>query len=901
MAYRGGASPRFKAGVKQRLCVIRRILAHETPLASDRMRSSYTIQGAYRGLYTNVRDYELHNEDFFTFLDFSATYRVASDKLSFIESRSHHVDFPIIRHVALGENFLSNYSEFQLISSVADQSAFCRDSRDPIDANLAYQRKKISEFIELRRLHDRSSNDNLVQYLLIFFPFAVHPEIDLDRIRGMLRIVARHLWPLVGSFVPNHLLRLLDASDCGPFPNELRAEACSVLLEKLHDEIVFLRAINDARIKCDGDLQRSKYSSVDRAVLMKFYKHLDGDYAASLAHPFRPSAHIQKIYATIIDIYNLISMKSTINKIGLKISYLYNLDRSSVYFLDWGRIIKYIKQYPASTTPVSIFLSILILEPMIVRRFPLETALGMGPGRANRQIFGRASELIRNRQARHIKTFLRKFLTLSGRSRELVYSYLCDKSISDRLYSVFMPNNIHTGEPNDAKVSETRIEILRFAIDNLAGDVSHLKKLLWEESSLLRGFSFAEIFGKGRVHLNSFEMEFEIEQLIDSEFNLSEFMKRASPQVDSLDDISGYFATVLADRLRQYSIFASDYSVDAILSNNLRHGVVEPRIVGAIQAACRDSGDNQAVAAFQSRVASALHRYLSEWLTITADGDVQAMLFRDLRSRFIRTFRNVATVSAGELAEVTVEEVQKMTRAILSNAAAAFRVQVVPEILEVLEQQVVGGSISLALKDRIEVNLNRAFDDVRGWLSVREAEGDIKPFGIIDLARFESALFLNPSMKDIAPQFTAEVRMRDRFQTQDADFIVPGKHFEAVFTVVHNLISNAVKYSGAGSRTELSFRVRRIDDKIVFRVENVVDLSISDVQVEERRQSALQMARMNYREDVFKEGKSGFKKIRRICKRDFGGCEINIPTISSNRARKIFVVEVIVEACRVLQ
>ncbi|WP_352558137.1 ATP-binding protein [Mesorhizobium caraganae] len=120
------------------------------------------------------------------------------------------------------------------------------------------------------------------------------------------------------------------------------------------------------------------------------------------------------------------------------------------------------------------------------------------------------------------------------------------------------------------------------------------------------------------------------------------------------------------------------------------------------------------------------------------------------------------------------------------------------------------------------------------------------------------------------------------------DIRLSGEYFEALVTVFHNLIANAVKHSGLGRKTRVQVTCRVEPGLLSLRVEN--DLGeVSDDELEQMWTIANEFALKDHTKGTFREGGTGFKKIRRICLRDFGYCRINIPRPGR---RKRFVVEV---------
>lgn len=719
---------------------------------------------------------------------------------------------------------------------------------------------------------------------------------DIQDMRRSLQNMLRFLWPLIGNVVPHSLLRLSDPEDdIQNLSLEVITSECQgVLLEKALYVLLVLRKLNGYEVP--GWTTGSMQSAVQMlyptsgALCRKFDLYQQGRYLDALKIKVRSKEFLAKTFNHTLNIYSIVYARMSREHLYRELKDLYKIDRMSLNFLDWGSIAGYIMRFPADHRPTSIFVSILMTDPVVARRFPLKVGLAVGSGRVNRQIFSLASDVLKVKRARSIHTFLRRFLSIQQPCRDLVFTYLSDKSVADRLYSVFHPQSQnHTRSDiglarDERQVSETRIAIIRFILQHAGSERDYFLKQLAEENSVFRGFYFKDIYGLGRTHLNKAELQFGLEMSLLETFDIGLTGKQLKQAV-----FRHHLSQVMAEHLVAFAIFDSDFSLESVLSNNLRHGVIEPRILNAIDLACRTSEDYEVTAELKNQVAVAIQRYMGEWLTIHRNGQTFARLREDVSKRLNKILSMDGRLELGALADAVLDEVSKGARYVADAAQTAFSNQLMPEIRGVLERLFSANDVKVALRERLTESLNAAFADVRAWIGISDVGSSIEEFSLRDLAEFELKLIQPQRSTSVASDvkftLTAGRRVSSGYQN---DIRMLGIYFEAVVTILHNLIANAVKYSGLGPRTHVQVTYRVEGELLTIRVEN--DLAeMSEAQREQLWVRATEYARRDHRKGTFGEGGTGFKKIRRICIRDFTNCHINIPPIVRTHR---FVVEV---------
>ncbi|TIQ79903.1 hypothetical protein [Mesorhizobium sp.] len=895
--------PRLKAGVRQRLIVIEALLANRAKRFSRRPRQSLALS-VLSSTFLNAETelFQQQTKTLRAYLNFSYTYRQYSVKISLTDLIKDHPYYPILRNLSVGDTFLYGEHSNHIYLSPTDYSLFYRQEGQPLSDELcSCIRECFAEFFRRHSLPFESSYHVLKSYAHIaqdsrLVP-ARRPKPDprphsIAEIRRSLQVMIRHLWPLTGGYVPHSLMRLCDPEDTLERTNDLilRTEASSLLLERTLHSLFLLRLINAHRYVeiSHAESHISSLFGKRTNISRKVIAYCNSDWRIAREIKVSGKDTLAKAISHTINIYCCMHIMKERREIYKEIEMLHAADSVAVQFLNWGVIADYIKRFPAENTPLSIFVSILMTDPVVARRFPIKVGLAVGSGRVNRQIFSLASELFKSQSARHINGFLKHFLPLKGAARDIVFAYLADRSVSDRLYSLFQADveapvkgEGNNGSKDEKYVAQTRIAIITFLIARVKDGKAQLFKALEDERSFLRSLYFREIYGLGRVLINEFELIFEMEMLFDEYFNIASIKERREAV------FRRHLADVMADNVVQHGLFQSDFSLNAVLSNNLRHGVIEPRIVNAIDLACRSQADYDLIAPLRTSIEHSVQRYMNEWLKITADGPTVRNLRETMSASFDKLLSKSTVVDVESLSDAAIEEIKKVARSVVDNGLIAFDSQLVAEVERSCEVFFESRSTSVALRERIVSSLAASFEDVKSWIGIPNLKGAIESFSLRDLADFELRL-LRPNMqvdrRDVRVEYNDGETSR-----HEADIRISGVYFEAVVSIIHNLFANAVKYSGLGRRTRVQLVCHMRPGAMIFRVENDIAETISDQELHRLWQKASEQAKVDFRKDTFREGGTGIKKVRRMCTRDFGACRVNIPVPGRRRQ---FIVEV---------
>ncbi|MER9405138.1 hypothetical protein NKI36_13885 [Mesorhizobium caraganae] len=752
--------PRIRAGTRQRIIAFEskteNYLKPKLQLGTRRSLSLTALLGVTP---TSPPDFAARYRKFTSYLGFSFTYRLYMVKERLISIVENPEDISLFRNLSVGDSFEDFRSHIAQRMPPSDYSLFCRHPNIPLKPEVVNALRLCFTALFRRMNLPYDSTDRIMRSYRQLSDIAVPPDAGrrplrhisyrLPDIRRNLQQLTRHLWPLIGNVVPHSLLRLFDPEDDfrGLSYSMLYAESKAILLDSTLDSIILFRLVNGHPIVADIpvlplELAERSYGK-NSTIRRKLELFQNGHLVESLGVRVRSPDNFVKLLSHSLNIYCIIRVGKTRDSLYKDIEAMYKVDSAAAQFLDWGEIADYIKRFPADSNPRSIFISTLMTDPVISRRFPLKVSLSLGTGRVNRQIFSLASHVSKTKRARNISTFLRLFLTLKQPARDLVFSYLSDKSVADRLYAVFQPGGTRlshsTLDPasprDDRQISETRIEIIRFVLEHCQGGRDYFLKQLSEENSLIRSFYFKDIYGQGRIHLNKIEILFELDMIMITDFDIDDLINQPREVV-----FRRHLANAIADSLVSHAVFNSDFSLESVLSNNLRHGVIEPRLLSSIDLACRLADDYDLVADLKHSVSLATQRYMGEWLTIHTEGPTFRRLREDVATKLSSLMAKDGQLDISTLAEATLEEVARAAGYVADNAQIAFTNQLVAEIEKLLTDFFTSRPVSIALQERLTDSFKSTFSEVRSWIGISNLEKTVENFSLRDLVEFELKL-----------------------------------------------------------------------------------------------------------------------------------------------------------------
>lgn len=867
------------------------------------------------------------------------TFRTVNEQLGFINQFDNSVT-KLTAPLTVGSIFAQPRTRLDEVPN-EDYSLVCLSSALAAGENcqdsLEAVAKSINQFLSELGV---GPSDGLTSFQLYAETLGVKP-LALPGIRG-ISTVAFQLKQLRWAILGADLLSLLQAL-CDPLHtltvDQIKA-GCRLAsiwrVNLLVAKLVLLRAFGGYAAEREFYLEnRAFFSSVSRGVLriadaifavkdseksanhLVFVKNLSqGDLTTQL---LSLSANIA-----------LATHRHALPILKQQILTLYNLDSSAPFFLNWLKIHTTFP-LPASEADLSsIFLKSIMSSTVVGRRF-FTVALARGKGQLVADL---SSYVTRLRTGRDMQAdpsirpltrprtkgaydFVRGMRTLPINVRSKLMEEVLDKGMMERLAFAF-PTSITLPDAGLSR-SDNQASLLRIELANLARRENVLSdrrafRIIDEETQYLRMLQFHTFFKAGRVKIDWDYLTFIIGNSIETRLDLL-LSKESETTIHTL--VYKNVVDLIAQEISDTLLFDSEASLDQALSNNLRHGVIVPRFLRAINDALSATSDGanpladfgeaaqsrfgrnaKHILSLRETIVALVNEFKDYWLTVNRSGSFSAQTKAMVSTRLLGVSARQSALDAWSLSEEIVEEFRKNVEEIIQQMLAAFRDDIQPKMHDAImlahrECNRIPSNRTTSFLDSLETNIRAANQDVVGWLGVSKFEMTVDDFDIMELIRFESSSFILSDFHKLNVKYFSYEKTGSKLLRQNEAHRFKGAYFEAIQEIVHNLISNAFKHSSLKVNTEVIFSVIVDDGDLIFRCENNFAEAHFDRVISER-ENGLRIIKQERPDQVQDDVLSGFHKIKNVCSRVFGqDVVINIPPISPKLKR--FMIEITVE------
>jgi hypothetical protein len=299
-----------------------------------------------------------------------------------------------------------------------------------------------------------------------------------------------------------------------------------------------------------------------------------------------------------------------------------------------------------------------------------------------------------------------------------------------------------------------------------------------------------------------------------------------------------------------------------------------------------------AIVGLRNKVAERVTEFMAEYLTITGSSPILKECSRQIGAQLKSS--HVGKRQRRRGLSFLFPGVKELVQAFILDASRVLREDVWPEILNdiVSAREVCIGEGPKQFLDSLEVNLDIAVDETAKWVNVAEDRGSVKEFTIDEIV----------SVELISTQASHSERLRVKCRSTEDDngtiklarapHVVDGKYLPFFQEAIHNLISNAFKYSGAKLQTwiDIEFRIG-VDGFVIRAVNSIAERAIPRVRREHSETARL--AALDAPRYAKLEKLSGFQRIKGVCRRVLKvPAQINVPPPSQRTPR--FIVDVIV-------
>ncbi len=379
------------------------------------------------------------------------------------------------------------------------------------------------------------------------------------------------------------------------------------------------------------------------------------------------------------------------------------------------------------------------------------------------------------------------------------------------------------------------------------------------------------------------------------------------------DDVVQRAAAYIAQGVAAQVLFDSPVSINQGLSNNLRHGIVVPRILRAFDDSLhlahlsRDEmpqwqeaklsmyfgGDAAEIIAFRESVNDTLKNLQEDLLVVRRDDSLDVQLRSQIEhivsGRLVQGSDH-ETLIAAEICAAVEDEVREF----LATAARTLTEVTLPALLEKLSGlrwTTKGREVAFTKMylDSLETTLSQAAEEVATWIAIADRD-EALPFRLDDLVNLE----LRTSVLNDWRRLKVDTRCIDTRRPAESRPLLDGRYFELFQSIVHNLISNSYKYSGLENRTQIMISLSYSGDQLRIRCAN--DIAPDHVAKLQREHDATaRHASSTATTGRDKDKLSGFIKIRGafVLSMDRSP-SIVIPPIAERR--QAFVVEIVIKS-----
>jgi len=647
------------------------------------------------------------------------------------------------------DQHLFNEEELRFISCLAVGSTFVLSPRDPLPQGqeadfsifalpiiarsqssaaveaLSTADKAIQRFFKHAHIQKIRGWDQIADFLL---RFSVAAQMrNLTDLSNALHGLKQIYWPLFGADVFSFMQLLVD-----PFSELIEDQigACMKLCElwgfgAIANRMMILRAVNGYRPEKEYTLAHLKTILGQARLPDSIVTFVEAAITAS--QPAREYIklqyrdHLVRLLCCSLNVA-VACGKKDIETLKRILPSIYVSDPSFPYFLNWLHIHRSFPLPSSVADPHTMFIKSLMGSAGVARRFQL-VAISRGTGALTADLTSyierlrkrpgtvqARTQLRRQRRPRNeARSFVRKFAVLPPAARAKLIEQILEKEMIERIAFAFpLAQQEAASLPRgDGHASLLRIELTRLAAEQKIITSEIAGQIIKDETDVLRMLRFEKLFQTGRIRIDWKYLENEFQAVIDNEFG---FLFRGSwPSLNLPDEeeVLKVLGMLLSERLAELALFESRTSLEQMLSNNLRHGVLVPRGVRAFSdALAKDARRRGRVtdvsdAAYVSehgRVAGTeflrlrdyvqrrMQRFQDHWLRIELGGEAHKSLITAFAEIVISYCKQADAANPNSPAFALVEKYREIALRLLKEAQMHFITSVREEVFSEIHQ-----------------------------------------------------------------------------------------------------------------------------------------------------------------------------------------------------------------------
>jgi hypothetical protein len=572
-----------------------------------------------------------------------------------------------------------------------------------------------------------------------------------------------------------------------------------------------------------------------------------------------------------------------------KVANLYAIDPSIIPFLDWQLLHELIPADAGIYSVARCFNEMLFLQKNISELNPeLQGARNIGSLMGALDVFVTTQRDMGRSQRQFWRTIQS---SLPRRAGQMFARSLLKPSHIERIENRLPPQQTEFDDPSDIPAGDEKSMSLRLSLAGEAVRVGIItfadyNRIMDQERSAFTFRWFQKEFAKGRIRI-----PWALVRRRVTEFVSSIFPETARGQLDQYQD--GLDIDFVRRVMRRLSspflediLFEGPAAFDRVLSDNLRHRVIYPRYNSAFLASIGQAGHDipmdfgwqmSKLKKLIGPSASAIHKakfavdtelkaFIDFWLTITERGLLYAALMDGVLEILERQVRSYE-LDRKKLADDLFHSIQETFSDFIKRGRGHFLNDVCPTLNDIVRsaraevyesggQGVIVDSLVNAISDSNEVTA--------GWIQVVTDTREFQDFTISDVVKMEAAFIHLAKIEDTNIDLICLDRSNPKREKPLTDVRFEGEYFQVVNSIVHNLVSNAIRYSGYGDSVPLTL-IAELDGS-QFRV-SAVNHVAPEARAEaiERYPYAVKLARAEIDVPRGADNNSGFDKIRMAC------------------------------------
>lgn len=588
------------------------------------------------------------------------------------------------------------------------------------------------------------------------------------------------------------------------------------------------------------------------------------------------------------------------DKLSREVVILFNKDSSIIAFLNWHQIIEVLDREFITITPHTVFITAALSYEKFVRTRFSDLAFMFGDG----ALVADLDSLVGRLQKPTMDKFLAVFIPL-GRSAT---KFVVDVLLQDRIVERIANSLDHKIDwPADFSVkSTTRTKFLKIDVAMTAGKHSILEaeavdKIVKSQLQFLRLEQFHNRGGDGRIPVSSEMIQALIGKTIES--SLAGVADIRDLSEGGSGRFSEYLPVVKFSKAIALGVMESiTEHIDMLLSNNLRHGVIQSRFQRAFIDAYHDvytpiraeadwrtalaqvssSYKNAKVSEFPTQVAKLVREFQDTFVRLEKGSFLYEELIKSIEIETQRILEEVPVERSGEIAVLLAERIEFLLGQVFADIRVRFRkhfdeaLDEMASISGFLDTQLDANRTRFA--DFALINLREAVQDVETWIGITGKLIETVPFSFRDLVN----VHLITSYLYDSDKLNVDVKVTNRLSVAEHvvenEVLIRGDYFEFFETVIANLLSNSFANSGIGLRTRIQVRLILSDDRFSIVVRNTLNRRLIESTLEDHSR----VVDLTGRADVGAAGSeksSGFSKINYIGQTTLG----HVPDVEVSR------------------